>query len=209
LASQSLALLGAKWVAVGALGGIALGGGASIVGNLASKRQVVVTSPALSTTSMLAPARPSGPPVRPIVADEELPRPEARDITKLAAEPAAPSALRRSKEAAPAAPRERPPSAPASATLPPAQSLSREIAMIDGARRALASGDSTAALRKLDDYAAVVRTGTLDREADVLRIDALMQSGRSGAAGVLARRYLASYPNDPHAARLRALVGER
>jgi len=209
LASQSLALLGAKWVAVGALGGIALGGGASVVENLVSKREVVVTSAALSTTSALAPARPSAPPVRPIAAEKEPPRPEARDVTKLALEPAAPGAVRRSKEAALDAARERPPSAPASAALPPAQSLSREIAMIDGARRALASGDSRAALRKLDDYAAVVRTGTLDREADVLRIDALTQSGQSGAAAVLARRYLASYPNDPHAARLRALVDER
>jgi len=209
LASQSLAMLGAKWVAVGALGGMALGGGASIVEGLASKARVVVTPTPILATSVLAPAHPSvQQPLRRIATDEAPPPRRMSEVVEPPPGPAAPSALRRNKDASPAANREPPPRAPASATLPPAQSLSREIAMIDGARRALGSGDSKAALRKLDDYAAVVRTGTLDREAEVLRIDALVQAGQSGAAAVLARRYLARYPNDPHAVRLRALVGE-
>jgi hypothetical protein len=99
----------------------------------------------------------------------------------------------------------RAPSAPASASLPDAQSLSREIAMIDTSRRALSSGNAASALAQLDQYAATLRTGTLDREAQLLRIDALVLSGQRASALVLAGRYLTSYPNDPHAARLRAL----
>ena len=77
--------------------------------------------------------------------------------------------------------------------------------MIDAARAALGSHDSSTALSILNRYDAHVRTHVLDREARLLRIDALVQSGDRASAARLAQAYFNDLPNDPHAARLRAI----
>lgn len=84
--------------------------------------------------------------------------------------------------------------------------LRHEVALIDAARRALAARDSAEALRLLEAYATADRTFTLDREADLLRIDALAQGGRKARARTLAKQYIRRHPNDPHLTKLHALV---
>lgn len=83
--------------------------------------------------------------------------------------------------------------------------LQEEVSKLDRARAALAGGDDAAALRALDDYAASCRTHVLDREATIVRIDALVASGQAARAAELARRYLSRYPDDSHATRLREI----
>lgn len=201
LVAPSVTLMVGKWVVLGMLGGVALAGGASLVSDATQHD----ASRAAKTTSMASsrnePARaPTGSP---------SPALDAPSIQLEAHDVSAPTATVISRPALAAKPRAEvaavTPATPSSASLPNAQSLSREIAMIDASRRALSSGNAAAALTQLDEYAASLRTGTLDREAQLLRIDALVLSGQRAAALTLAERYLASYPNDPHAARLRDL----
>lgn len=196
--APSLTVMVGKWVALGMLGGVALAGGASLVTAPATQVDATATATAAAkTTTAVSPANTASPTPGP-----ELPSLEAEvQVAPLATaerKPTPGSKARIEMTATAAA-------APASASLPNAQSLSREIAMIDASRRALSSGNAAAALAQLDQYAASLRTGTLDREAQLLRIDALALAGQRAAALGLAERYLASYPNDPHAARLREL----
>jgi hypothetical protein len=203
LATPSLALLAAKWIAVGMLGGLTLAGTASVFSDVASPRATPATTHAVRQGTVTRPNEPAEPTATP---RRDVP-PTRSDIQSrswpAAAAPAKPAGVTKS-----AAPIEKPATivAPASASLPAGQSLSQEIALIDGARRSLGAGDASGALQKLEDYAARLRTGTLDREAHLLRIDALSQAGQRAAALSLAKRYLESYPNDPHAPRLRALL---
>jgi hypothetical protein len=99
-----------------------------------------------------------------------------------------------------------PASAPPSAT---SGQLGREVMQMDRARAAFASGDAARSVAELDAFERLAQTGVLDREARVLRIDALRQLGRNAEARELARRYVRLYPNDAHAQRLRAFAGER
>lgn len=202
LAAPSLAVSIVKWVAIGTLGGLTLAGTVTWTRNSAR--------PARTTSHVGQPptARTAGP-LRPATRARETPasrielapRSDGSSDAEVTLTPSRPT---RAKAAEPLTNGK--PAAPASASLPAAPSLSREIALIDGARRRLSAGDAAGALRQLDDYAAAARTGTLDREAQLLRIDALMHSGERAAALPLVEHYLAIYPNDPHSARLRALV---
>jgi hypothetical protein len=98
---------------------------------------------------------------------------------------------------------------PANASLPDAQSLTLEVAAIDAARAALTAGNAALALQRLDDYAALPRTGTLEREAQLLRIDALSLAGRTTSARALLQSYAARFPQDPRLNRLRSLLEEK
>ncbi len=193
VATTSAATLALKSLAIGTLLGLSLAGGATIASSF-------------TTPSPAAPARTSSPTLPAVARQPPAPSPLTQPAEQAApaamtaaARPA--SAPKRVLEAATPAP-----SAPASASLPDGQSLTREIALIDGARRALATGDAPGALRQLDEHDGQARTGTLDREAQLLRVDALAHAGQPDAARALAERYLARYPNDPHAARLKALL---
>ena len=84
--------------------------------------------------------------------------------------------------------------------------LTIELERIDGARAALASGAAERALTELSEYERIRSTGTLDREAWILRIDALLALGKRGEARELARGYLERFPKDAHATRLRELA---
>ncbi len=85
-------------------------------------------------------------------------------------------------------------------------SLTAEVAALDRAREALAAGRGAEVLRELDSYERGVRTGVLDPEATVLRIDALQQVGNRAAAAELARKFVATHPSSAHAPRLRAMI---
>ncbi|RYZ07254.1 MAG: hypothetical protein EOO73_12880 [Myxococcales bacterium] len=193
VATAGAATVALKSLAVGTLIGLTLAGSATLASHLAAPAERA-SNPAAVRPAVEAESQPA----------KRLPAPPIRPATSASATAATGTPQRAPQRVvAAAAPV---PSAASSARLPDGQSLSREIALIDGARRALTAGDAAAALRELDDHDRRARTGTLDREAQLLRIDALASAGRNDAARALAERYLVSYPNDPHAARLRALL---
>lgn len=78
--------------------------------------------------------------------------------------------------------------------------------MIDSARRAVSAADPRGALDALDAYDEKQQTGVLDREARLLRIDALALAGDRAAAIRLASAYMKDFPGDPHAVQLRPLL---
>ena len=86
--------------------------------------------------------------------------------------------------------------------------LSAELAALDVARRALASGKPHAALRALDEYTRSFRERRLDAEAGVLRIEALLSAGESARARRLGEDFLRANPNSPYEKRVRSLIAE-
>ncbi|HZL18066.1 MAG TPA: hypothetical protein VFG23_10000 [Polyangia bacterium] len=96
----------------------------------------------------------------------------------------------------------RPETGPASVT------LARELSSIDAARTRLARGDAEGALTQLDAYTRGYPRGRLALEAEVLRIDALDQSGRTTAARERAGAFLRRHPHSVLAARVRARLGD-
>ncbi|MEJ7730213.1 MAG: tetratricopeptide repeat protein [Polyangiaceae bacterium] len=89
---------------------------------------------------------------------------------------------------------------------PPAPPLSVEVAALDAARAALASGDVPSALRQLDAFDARTGPKRLAGEATLLRIEALLRAGQRGRAADLARRFVEQNPDSPLADRARALT---
>jgi hypothetical protein len=86
--------------------------------------------------------------------------------------------------------------------------LTDELAALDGARVALASGDAQVALVALDAYARAYPRGHLRLEADVLSIDALARSGRADAAKRRAETFLRRHPRSVLAARVRGYLAD-
>jgi hypothetical protein len=86
--------------------------------------------------------------------------------------------------------------------------LAHELSSIDAARSRLARGDADGALTQLDAYARGYPRGRLELEAEVLRIDALDQSGRTVAARERAEAFLRRHPHSVLAARVRARLGD-
>ncbi|HSY39737.1 MAG TPA: hypothetical protein VLA79_09420 [Polyangia bacterium] len=90
----------------------------------------------------------------------------------------------------------------------PAVTLAHELSSLDAARGLLARGDATGALARLDAYGRAYPHGRLGLEAEVLRIDALDESGRSDAARVRAEAFLQHHPHSVLAARVRTRLGD-
>ncbi len=198
-ASASLLALAGKWFALGLIGGASIVGGATYVASVAAP-----------------------PPVRPAVA--AVPNAEVASAPRVirsttVREQLAPVATAAASESSRAPNVELAPAMPSSSTSPSPPSeleptpaldstsgaLGRELALVDQARQALLAGDATRALGSLHDFARVDSTHTLDREAELLRIQALAARGQHAEAARLARSYVESYPNDPRAAQLRSL----
>jgi hypothetical protein len=91
---------------------------------------------------------------------------------------------------------------------PRVSSLTREIALLDESRTALAAGNTAEALRLLDGYAATFPRGALEPEAIVLRIDALVRRHETAAARALADSFERSHPGDSHISRIRSLLSQ-
>lgn len=87
-----------------------------------------------------------------------------------------------------------------------ADSLPRELEMIDRARSALARGEASRALSLLDAYSARFPKPKLRSESTVLRIEALVARGQGKAATRLGKQFLAREPNGPYARRVRSLL---
>ena len=96
------------------------------------------------------------------------------------------------------------PDAPAADRRPPSGTgaLRDEIALIDGARAALAAGSPGEALSLLERYRARHPHGMLLPEALAMRIEAIDRGGEHARARALARAFLAEYPNSPLAQRV-------
>ena len=86
-------------------------------------------------------------------------------------------------------------------------SVPMELATLDQARGALASGSPARALAILDDYAMRFPHASMASEATVLRIEALVKAGDRPAAQRVADSFLSFNPQSPYAARIRSLVG--
>lgn len=190
-AGGALWLVAAKWVAVGAVGGGILASGVS---HVLSPTPVVAT-----TTTAVQPA--AAPPLVKSVS-EQVALPSLPNVAR----PASVDSPRALESAEPEATPSKVGAAPPSARIAMASGqLGREVAQFDRARAALTAGEAARALSLLDDFDRMARTGVLDREARVLRVDALERLGRVAEARVQAERFLQIYPHDPHATRLRTL----
>jgi hypothetical protein len=88
----------------------------------------------------------------------------------------------------------------------PASSLDAQLSSLARARESLAAGRPDTALASLDDYDARYHGGAFAQEAYVLRVQALIAQGDRAGAQRVATRFLAAYPQSPHAARVRSLV---
>lgn len=80
--------------------------------------------------------------------------------------------------------------------------LREEIRLLDQARAAVRTGSSGRALRVLAKYEQKFPRGQFRQEVDVLRMEALAQSGNEKRAAALAKQFLAEHPNSPHVERV-------
>ena len=88
----------------------------------------------------------------------------------------------------------------------PHASMGDELMYLDAAREALARSDPAAALQAIDAYHERVARPRFEEEATVLRIDALVASGRSDSARGLGERYLALHPESAYAQHMRSIL---
>ena len=84
--------------------------------------------------------------------------------------------------------------------------LSEQVALLDAARSASASGDFAEALHLADRYRVDFPGGELAPEAEVVAIEALVGRAERQAALARAAHFLARYPGDPHTSRVKWLV---
>jgi hypothetical protein len=182
----------AKWIAIAAIGGVAVGG----AGVLAKTLSADVRAP-------IAVTQPSSAPVMSAASASPAPSEPATAQARAAPESAAPLP----SSAAPARPR----SAPETGSRPPEPrrtDVNGELLLLERARRALRSGDAPGAMAALSRYRASAPRGVLAVEADALEIEALIASGRSVEATVMGRRFLARNGEGPLSDRVRRLLTE-
>ncbi len=85
--------------------------------------------------------------------------------------------------------------------------LRAEIALVDAARSAVASGAGERALALLGRYDTSYPRGTFRPEAAALRIEALAHLGRTVQARALAQRFIAAHGDSPLADRVARVTG--
>jgi TolA-binding protein len=106
-----------------------------------------------------------------------------------------------------ALPEEAPKAAPAERVrhetrVAPVSDIREEIRLLDQARAAVKSGAHGRALRTLAKYDQKFPRGQFRQEVQVLKMEALKQSGDSQRASALAKKFLAEHPNSPHVERV-------
>ena len=89
---------------------------------------------------------------------------------------------------------------------PAVSAFAEQVALLDRARTALAAGDAARTRQLVDDYETRFRDGAFSQEADVLRIEAMVQQGDQASARRAGTRFLSAHPTSPHATRVRALL---
>ncbi|HEX6765069.1 MAG TPA: outer membrane protein assembly factor BamD [Polyangiaceae bacterium] len=88
------------------------------------------------------------------------------------------------------------------AKVAPVADIREEIRLLDQARSAVRSGNNGQALRALARYDQKFPRGQFRQEVQVLRMEALKQSGEKERAAVLAKKFLNEHPNSPHVERV-------
>jgi outer membrane protein assembly factor BamD (BamD/ComL family) len=84
--------------------------------------------------------------------------------------------------------------------------LAAEVALLDAVRAKIAAAAYDEALRGVEQFHRSFPAGELAPDADVLALEALAQKGDHSELDRRAARFLARYPADPHAARVRGLT---
>ena len=165
-----------KWVGIGLLAGTVTSVGATAVTSAPGRAVVVEDTEAPAAPAALPAVR------TPKVAFAATAEPErARGEVAVASASAAPEAA-------------------------PEPDVAAEVALLDRARGAMARGDSAGAIAALRKHDAEFKNGTLNPEADVLRIEALLGRGDSARAAGAARAFLASHGESPLVGRVRKLL---
>ncbi|AKV03980.1 hypothetical protein AKJ09_10643 [Labilithrix luteola] len=154
----------------------------------ASAPPVEARTPAPAASASLEVSEPSSPP-QPTMSVDDLPAAPAADAKSGAAS----TKTARTGTAGAANPES-------------AASFDDELELVERARTALASGDTSACLDVLDRYARVIRGGVFEREVAVMRIEALMARGERARAKALGEKFLATTPNSPYTDRVRSFV---
>jgi hypothetical protein len=199
---------GAAGASVGAKGGAALIGLGSIVkwlGMGAASGVVVagiahgISSPTPQRVSDTVVASPAPPAAR-AMSRPDAPRDRSRAVATPEAvptnEPISPS---RKHAVLPNVPRE---SGDDERGVP----LAAEVALVDRARAALASGDPNRTLRELERYEALFPERRLEPEALYLRMEAHVAAGHDVMARETAERSVRLFPRSPHATRARQIL---
>jgi len=187
-----------QWIVGGLLGGAVIGAGA--VGVTLLEEPSADVAPAAGAPG-LNPAAPAAPPLAASPPSEPPPA-----LQQPAAPEPLPPALEPSNAPAPAAaPPSRSP--PAAAEPNSNNSLAAELEALDSARRALSAGNGGQALQLLDAHGRRFPRGRLRLEAEVLRIEALMQTGQRAAASARAKAFVKRYPNSVFVSRVQRFAG--
>lgn len=84
--------------------------------------------------------------------------------------------------------------------------LTGEITRLDRSRAALREGAPARAIRELDGYDAEFANGSLRQEADVLRIEVLVEMGENVRAHTLANAFAHAHPTSGYLAKIRELL---
>jgi len=209
-AGKSLGALAlVKWLSIGVTAGVVAAGGAAVVRHEVARHATTARGPDAGGAPRGAQDTPSAVKSPRNGAGAEPNAAAAQSNGAFTAPLGAPSALAptppagtaRAAVSHPAPPR--PPQTQTPIPTPASGALAREVAQIDAARSALAAGDTARALAELERYERTRETPTFVREAELLRIDAFATRGERARAAELARRYLARFPNDAHAVKLR------
>lgn len=188
-----LSLVG-KWTVVGVLVAGGAVGAATVVESIATRQEP--SNVTLSVTT--AQPSPSA-----AVAEER----EAEDDFLEMDEPAPATMVKRPAPLAKPTSAVSAPAVSSSSSPDRSSSLAAELALVEGARRALRSGRASDALRLLDRRDTEHPRGALAMETTVLRVEALVQRGEHGRASAMGRDFLARHPNNPLAPRVRAAIG--
>jgi hypothetical protein len=147
-------------------------------------------------------------PTRSSVTRSSAPSPQATVAAQATLHVDAPSAAPPQVAAPPASAPQAPPQAARATVVPNANgtTVATELALLDRAHIAIAAGAPAQALALLDDYVEKFPHGTLEPEATVLRVEALVKAGDRRAAGRAAEALLASSPDSPFARRIESLL---
>jgi len=178
--------LGAKSVAIGFAVGIGLLGTTTLVERVTERS----AAPALSARV---------PTMVPVVARRV---PSQQALGALTAETVSEAAhLPNTLQAAPRATKTGPTS-----TEPETTSLANQARELAQVKRLLDAGGTTEALHRLESSFVNDVHSALAQERDALYVEALEKSQRRSQAAGLAQRFLARYPNSPHAEKMRKLI---
>lgn len=184
----------AKWAVIGSVGALVSVGVVRQVPVFMGHGSHVPPAPSsITRASSNGPAKPNGAQSNLAVSDTAQAR--ADSVTpglpsydaRSAPSPVKPSSIARSAEAS---------------------SLADEVAALDQARVAAAEHNPARTMALLDAYQRQFPNGSLGPEAQLLRIEALVQSGRRAQALPLARRLLTAAPDGPLSERIHALLPE-